>query len=242
MTSEAQPQQQPTLFQRENLEASLWQMADKLRNNMDAAEYKHIVLGLLFLKYISDAFYERRATLETLIEDASSDYYLPDTLGNREDAKTRTLEDKDEYVAARVFWVPSAARWEHIQASAKLPEIGRLLDDAMTAIEKENPSLKGVLPKEYARPALDKVILGGLIDLVSKITLGDSRSRGLDVLGKVYEYFLRRFAAAEGKHGGEFYTPPSVVGEQCERFGFVLCWLFSRMKFKTHARPWLVGL
>jgi type I restriction enzyme M protein len=186
---------QTSLFQRENLEAGLWAMADKLRNNMDAAEYKHIVLGLLFLKYISDAFSERYKQLE---DEAKTD-------------KGVDPEDKDEYVASRIFWVPKAARWEGIQASAKTPEIGKLIDDAMTAIEKENLTLKNVLPKDYARPSLDKRRLGELIDLVGRITLGDSKSKGLDVLGKVYEYFLGKFAAAEGKRGGEFYTPPSVV-------------------------------
>lgn len=172
-------------------EQKLWQSADKLRNNMDAAEYKHVVLGLIFLKYISDAFFEIHSELE------SDEYADP--------------EDKDEYLAVNVFWVPSKARWDYIQQNAKKPEIGKLLDDAMDAIEKENPTLKGVLPKNYAREALDKQSLGGIIDLIGTIGLGDKESKSQDVLGRVYEYFLGQFAAAEGKKGGQFYTPRSIV-------------------------------
>jgi type I restriction enzyme M protein len=175
-------------------EEKLWQAADKLRGHMDAAEYKHVVLGLVFLKYISDAFEEhRRKLLATPGADP---------------------EDRDEYAADNVFWVPKEARWagdSGLQAKAKQPTVGKLVDDAMVAIEKENPSLKGVLPKDYARPTLDKTRLGELIDLVSTIGLGDEQSRGKDVLGRVYEYFLGKFANAEGKLGGEFYTPRSVV-------------------------------
>ena len=174
-------------------EATLWAAADKLRNNMDAAEYKHIVLGLIFLKYISDAFEERHALL----------------LGQQ--AEGADSEDPDEYRAENVFWVPKEARWPHLQANAKQPTIGKTLDDAMTAIERDNPSLKGTLPKDYARPGLDKQRLGELIDLISTVGLGEKDHRSKDVLGRVYEYFLSQFASAEGKKGGQFYTPRCVV-------------------------------
>ncbi len=172
-------------------EADLFKAADKLRGNMEPSDYKHVALGLIFLKYISDAFEAKHKAL--LAEDAQA------------------AEDKDEYLADNVFWVPKEARWSHLQANAKLPTIGTLIDDAMRAIEKENESLKGVLPKDYARPALNKVMLGELIDLISGIALGEDGSRSKDVLGRVYEYFLGQFAGAEGKRGGEFYTPRSVV-------------------------------
>ena len=172
-------------------EQQLWQMADKLRGHMDAAEYKHVVLGLIFLKYISDAFQER---YEALKKEPHAD-----------------PEDRDEYTAENVFWVPKVARWPRLQDNAKQPTIGKLIDDAMVAIEKENPSLKGVLSKDYARPSLDKHRLGELIDLIGKIGLGDKESRSKDILGRVYEYFLGQFASAEGKKGGEFYTPRCVV-------------------------------
>jgi type I restriction enzyme M protein len=174
-------------------EASLFQAADKLRKNMDAGEYKHVALGLIFLKYISDAFEERRATLLS----AKSQGADP--------------EDRDEYTSENVFWVPKAARWAFLQANAKQPNIGKLIDDAMVAIEKENSGLKGVLPKDYARQALDKTSLGGLIDLFSGIGLGDAASKSKDVLGRVYEYFLSQFATQEGKQSGQFYTPRCVV-------------------------------
>lgn len=183
-------------------EEKLWQAADKLRGQVDAAEYKHIVLGLIFLKYISDAFAERHATLQAEL------YADP--------------EDRDEYAAAGVFWVPPEARWSEIQAKAKLPEIvgpdgkrrtiGGVLDDAMAAIERANPTaLKNVLPKDYARSAVSEQRIAELIDLIGTIGLGDAESRAQDVLGRVYEYFLGKFANAEGKAGGEFYTPRSVV-------------------------------
>lgn len=172
-------------------EEKLWAAADKLRNNMDASEYKHIVLGLVFLKYISDSFEELH---EKLKSDPLSD-----------------PEDKDEYLAENVFWVPEQARWSFLSQNAKSPEIGKLVDEAMVAIEKDNPSLKGVLPKEYARQTLDKQRLGELIDLIGTIGLGDRESKSKDVLGRVYEYFIGRFASAEGKGGGEFFTPASVV-------------------------------
>ena len=174
-------------------EAQLWATADALRNNMDAAEYKHVVLGLIFLKYISDAFAERHAQLEA------------------ERAQGADPEDPDEYRRDAIFWVPPEARWPHLKAQARQPGIGQLVDDAMAGIERDNPALKGVLPKDYARPALDKARLGQLIDLISNIKVGDEASRAKDVLGRVYEYFLSQFAGAEGKKGGEFYTPRCVV-------------------------------
>ena len=175
-------------------ESQLWAAADKLRGHMDASEYKHVVLGLIFLKYISDAFQAKYRELEA---KRGTEYTDP--------------EDRDEYTASNVFWVPKEARWEVLQAGAKQPTIGKLIDDAMIAIEREKPSLKGVLQKDYARPALDKYRLGELIDIMGKIGMGDDADRSKDILGRVYEYFLGRFAAAEGKGGGEFYTPQSVV-------------------------------
>ncbi len=172
-------------------EEKMWQAADKLRGYMDAAEYKHVVLGLVFLKYISDAFQERY-----------------DALKKEEFADP---EDRDEYRAENIFWVPKEARWPYLQANAKQPTIGKLIDDAMDAIERDNPSLKGVLPKDYARPTLDKQRLGELVDLIGTIGLGDKESRSKDILGRVYEYFLSKFASAEGKKGGEFYTPRCIV-------------------------------
>jgi type I restriction enzyme M protein len=177
----------------EGLETKLWKAADKLRNNMDAAEYKHVVLGLIFLKYISDAFEERYNQLLN------------------EKSQGADPEDEDEYTGVNVFWVPKEARWSKIQAAAKTPSIGKVIDDAMETIERDNSSLKGVLPKDYNRASLDKERLGQLIDLVATIGLGDSSNRSKDVLGRVYEYSLARFASAEGKGGGQFYTPRSVV-------------------------------
>jgi len=187
-------------------EQTLWQAADKLRSNMDAAEYKHVVLGLIFLKYISDAFEERRAQIEQETRDPDSEFYV-----REEAARYEALEDPDEYRAEGVFWVPPQARWSLLQQNAKQANIGRLVDDAMVAIEHENPTLRGVLPKNYARPDLDKRILGELIDLVSNIALGGRENRSKDILGRVYEYFLGQFAAAEGKKGGQFYTARCVV-------------------------------
>jgi len=172
-------------------EQKLWSSADKLRSNMDAAEYKHVVLGLIFLKYISDAFTE---VYEKLKKEKDSD-----------------PEDVDEYVSRRIFFVPKESRWENLQANAKKPEIGKFLDEAMDIIERDNPSLKGVLPKNYARPGLNKQRLGELIDLIGTIGLGDKENRSKDILGRVYEYFLGEFASAEGKKGGQFYTPRSIV-------------------------------
>lgn len=191
-------------------EAKLWEAADLLRNNMDPAEYKHVVLGLLFLKYIEDAFEERRDDLRAIVADPESDYYVEDE-EDREAELATLLEDRDEYTAENVFWVPEPARWTHIRGQAKQPTIGKTIDDAMDAIERENPVLKGVLPKVYALPNLDKHNLGKLIDLVSGIGLGTREHRDKDTLGRVYEYFLSKFASAEGRGGGEFYTPTSVV-------------------------------
>ena len=173
-------------------EAELWSMADALRGSMDAAEYKHVVLGLIFLKYISDAFEERHAAV--LAE------------WGREAA-----EDPDEYTAENIFWVPTEARWANLKGHARQATIGRLIDDAMASVERDNPVLRDVLPKDYARPALDKQRLGQLIDMVGNIAVGDADARSNDVLGRVYEYFLSQFASAEGKKGGEFYTPRCVV-------------------------------
>jgi type I restriction enzyme M protein len=174
-------------------EAQLWAAADALRNNMDAAEYKHVVLGLIFLKYISDAFEAKHAELAAQANQGADP------------------EDRDEYRAASIFWVPKEARWSHLKANAPQPTIGTLVDDAMSAIERDNPTLKGVLPKDYSRPGLDKQRLGQLINLVSDIALGSSADRAKDTLGRVYEYFLSQFASAEGKKGGQFYTPTHVV-------------------------------
>ena len=181
--------------QDEPLEKQLWKAADKLRKNIDAAEYKHVVLGLIFLKYISDAFeglYEK-------LQKGKGEYAGADP------------EDRDEYKAENVFFVPPKARWSYLQSKAKQPEIGKFVDNAMDAIENENPSLKGVLPKVFARGNLDPTSLGGLIDLVGNIALGDVKARSADILGHVFEYFLGQFALAEGKKGGQFYTPRSVV-------------------------------
>ena len=174
----------------ESLEKQLFKAADKLRNNIDAAEYKHVVLGLIFLKYISDSFSE---LYNQLIEDGFD------------------AEDRDEYLAENVFYVPKEARWDFLLANAKSPEIGVLLDTAMDTIESENSQLKGVLPKVYAKENLDKAALGGLLDIIGNIALGDTASKSADVLGHVFEYFLGEFALKEGQKGGQFYTPKSVV-------------------------------
>jgi type I restriction enzyme M protein len=194
-------------------ENQMWAAADKLRGHMDASEYKHVVLGLIFLKYISDAFQAKYKQLEAT-----------------KDTEYTDPEDRDEYAAANIFWVPREARWDKLQSNAKQPTIGKIIDDAMVAIEKENPTLKGVLTKDYSRPSLDKYRLGELIDIISGIDLkpsppaplpvgeggrrpgeGNVQRGAMDIIGRVYEYFLGRFAAAEGKGGGEFYTPRSVV-------------------------------
>ena len=178
------------------IEAALFKAADKLRGNMEPSDYKHVALGLIFLKHISDGFEAKRAALLAEYPEGA--------------------EDPDEYLADNIFWVPQEARWSHLQANAKQPTIGRLIDEAMIAIEKVNPSLKGVLPKDYGRPALNAVMLGELIDLISGIALGEGKDKARDVLGRVYEYFLGQFAGSEGKRGGEFYTPRSVVRTMVE--------------------------
>jgi len=185
------PQQQNATGIPADLESKLWATADKLRGHLDAAEYKNVVLGLIFLKYISDSFQELYSTLQS-------------TPG-------ADPEDRDEYAAENVFWVPQDARWTMLQQNAKSPEIGILIDKAMAAIERDNPALKGVLPQDYGRQDLDKTRLGGVIDLVGTISMGDAQSRSQDILGRVYEYFLGQFATQEGKKGGQFYTPTSVV-------------------------------
>ncbi|MGE0201769.1 MAG: type I restriction-modification system subunit M [Candidatus Melainabacteria bacterium] len=176
-----------------DFEQKLWATADKMRGHMDPAEYKHVALGLIFLKYISDAFEEQYEILQAQAAEGADP------------------EDRDEYTAENIFYVPPSARWKHILDSAKLPTIGSIIDEAMLAIERENPTLKGVLSKDYNRPSLDKTRLGELIDLIGNLGLGDAASRKKDMLGRVYEYFLKRFASAEGKGGGEFYTPEPVV-------------------------------
>ena len=191
-------------------ENKLWEAADLLRNNMDPAEYKHVVLGLLFLKYIEDAFEERRAEIAHSVTDPDSPEHVASGADQEREIAARQ-EDRDEYIAKNVFWVPGDARWTEIRNKAKKPGIGKFLDDAMYAIEKENPKLKGVLPKVYAQPGLDKFNLGKLIDVFSGIGLGSKEHQNKDTLGRVYEYFLARFASSEGKGGGEFYTPTSVV-------------------------------
>jgi len=189
-----------------NLETNLWQAADKMRNNMDAAEYKHVVLGLIFLKYISDSFEEKHEILLKEYSEPKSPNYIE----NKQELYS-TLNDPDEFRADNVFWVPPKARWAYLQKKAKKPEIGKYIDDAMDAIEKDNPKLKGVLPKNYARPGLDKQKLGEIIDLIGSIGLGGEEARSKDILGRVYEYFLGMFADAEGKRGGQFYTTKCVV-------------------------------
>jgi type I restriction enzyme M protein len=179
----------------------LWKAADKLRGSMDASEYKHVVLGLIFLKYVEDAFEERRAALR---DELAAE-------GIAGEAAEELLESRDEYTAEGVFWVPPEARWGYLRERAKQPGVGKLIDNAMDQIEIDNPSLRGVLPKTYARPSLDMRRLGELVDLISGIGLGAAEHREKDVLGRVYEYFLGRFASSEGKGGGEFYTPRSVV-------------------------------
>ena len=192
----------------QDLEKTLWATADKLRANMDAAEYKHIVLGLIFLKYISDSFAGRRVELERRFAEASDDYYLgsddPELLAGE-------LEERDYYKEVNVFWVPETARWESIRANAKQVDIGKRIDEALAAIEAENPSLKNILDKRYARAQLPDGKLGELVDMISIIGFGGDAHQARDLLGQVYEYFLGQFASAEGKRGGQFYTPASIV-------------------------------
>ncbi len=195
----------------DDIQKTLWATADKLRANMDAAEYKHLVLGLIFVKYVSDTFAARRSELARRFADQADDYFLPDA-----DAAllAAELEDRDYYTEVNVFWVPETARWEVLRAAAKQPDIGKRIDDALSVIEAENPKLKGILDKRYARAQLPDGKLGELVDLVSTIGFGDHKDNGgkaRDVLGQVYEYFLGQFASAEGKKGGQFYTPASIV-------------------------------
>jgi type I restriction enzyme M protein len=192
----------------DDIKKTLWAAADKLRANMDAAEYKHLVLGLIFLKYISDTFAARRTELQARLADPADEYYYGDA--SLEDLAAE-LEDRDYYKAVNVFWVPEATRWEALRAAAKQTDIGKRIDDALTAIEAENPKLKGILDKRYGRAQLPDGKLGELIDLVSTIGFGEDPSAARDVLGQVYEYFLGQFASAEGKKGGQFYTPASIV-------------------------------
>ncbi|MHB1613836.1 MAG: class I SAM-dependent DNA methyltransferase [Actinomycetes bacterium] len=179
----------------------LWKAADKLRGSMDASEYKHVVLGLIFLEYVEDAFEERRSTLR---DELAAD-------GIAGAAAEELLESRDEYTAEGVFWVPPAGRWAYLRERAKQPEIGTLIDTAMDLIEADNPTLRGVLPKTYARPSLDVRRLGELVDLISGVGLGSAEHREKDILGRVYEYFLGHFASAEGRGGGEYYTPRTIV-------------------------------
>jgi type I restriction enzyme M protein len=189
-----------------SLEATLWDAADKLRGNLEASEYKHVVLGLVCLKYVSDAFTARRLELEAALADPGTDDHIPS-----EARRERILESRDEYTSHNVFWVPTRARWEHLLDNAKQPGIGQYLDEAMDLIEYENPSLKGVLPKNFGRPDLDKRLLGELVDMIGTIGFTNVDHGTDDVLGKVYEYFLGKFAGQEGRGAGEFYTPRSVV-------------------------------
>ena len=202
MARTAKPKQQ------KSLEARLWETADALRGNQEPSEYKHVVLGLVFLKYISDRFEERRRAIETSLSDPNSDDYIPN-----EARRTQFIESRDEYTSHNVFWVPADARWEAIQAKAKLPSIGQDIDKAMDLIEKENPVIRGVLPRNYGREGLDKGRLGQLVDLIGSIGFTETDDHGSDdVLGRVYEYFLGQFAGKEtGKDAGAFYTPRWVV-------------------------------
>ncbi|MBB2485040.1 SAM-dependent DNA methyltransferase [Mitsuaria sp. WAJ17] len=192
----------------DDIKKTLWAAADKLRANMDAAEYKHLVLGLIFLKYVSDTFAARRAEVIDRLRNPDDEYYYSDA---SEDDLAAEADDRDYYTAVNVFWVPEGARWEHLRGQAKQPTIGRSIDDALTLIEGENPKLKGILDKRYGRAQLPDGKLGELVDLVSTIGFGDNPNTARDVLGQVYEYFLGQFASAEGKKGGQFYTPASIV-------------------------------
>ena len=193
----------------DDIKKTLWATADKLRANMDAAEYKHIVLGLIFLKYISDTFQTRRDELTHRFTDKKDDYYVAES--EAEYIISQELEDRDYYREVNAFWVPEIARWENLRARAKQPDIGKLIDDALSVIETENPKLKGILDKRYARAQLPDGKLGELVDLISSIGFGEAGQNAKDLLGQVYEYFLGQFASAEGKKGGQFYTPASIV-------------------------------
>lgn len=192
----------------EDIKKTLWATADKLRANVDAAEYKHLVLGLIFLKYISDTFTARRSEIEARLKNPADEYFFADATPEDINAE---LEDRDYFKAANAFWVPEGARWETVRALAKRPDIGKVIDDTLTIIEAENPKLKGILDKRYARAQLPDGKLGELVDLISTIGFGTDPAVARDVLGQVYEYFLGQFASAEGKRGGQFYTPASIV-------------------------------
>lgn len=192
----------------QDIKKTLWSTADKLRANVDAAEYKHIALGLIFLKFISDSFSSRQAELRKRLADSNDELFFADATAEDIDAE---LEDRDYYKSANVFWVPETARWEALRANAKQADIGKRIDDALAAIELENPSLKNILDKRYARAPLPDGKLGELVDLISTIGFGEDQSKARDILGQVYEYFLGQFASAEGKKGGQFYTPQSIV-------------------------------
>jgi type I restriction enzyme M protein len=192
----------------EDIKKTLWATADKLRANMDAAEYKHLVLGLIFVKYISDTFAARRLEVATRLADPKDEYFFD---GATPESLATELEDRDYYKSVNVFWVPEAARWEALRAAAKQPDIGKRIDEALTLVEIQNPKLKGILDKRYARAQLPDGKLGELVDLVSTIGFGNSPNSARDILGQVYEYFLGMFASAEGKRGGQFYTPASIV-------------------------------
>ena len=212
-----------------DFEAHLWAAADKMRGHMDASEYKHVCLGLIFLKCISDAFEEKRDQLLFGFSDSKSEWFIKE-----EPERKEAAENREEYLAANVFWLPPEARWHTIKARAKAPEIGKVIDDAMGAIERENPTLKGMLPRDYARPTLDKVRLGGLVDIISNIGLNESAAKSKDVIGRVYEYPLGKFAsvcdyicgepteaswttgtvarrASASDSASQFYTPQCVV-------------------------------
>ena len=192
----------------DDIKKTLWATADKLRVNLDAAEYKHLVLGLIFVKYISDTFLAKQVELKQRLRDTKDEYYFGQA---SDDELAKELELRDYYTATNVFWVPELARWEALRAAAKSPDIGKRIDDALTVIEIENPKLKGILDKRYARAQLPDGKLGELVDLISTIGFGDNPSTARDILGQVYEYFLGMFANAEGKRGGQFYTPASIV-------------------------------
>ncbi|QBL08850.1 SAM-dependent DNA methyltransferase [Rheinheimera sp. D18] len=192
----------------QDIKKTLWSTADKLRANVDAAEYKHLVLGLIFVKFISDSFAGRRAELLKRLKTPSDELYFADA---SEEELNAELEDRDYFTMVNVFWVPESARWEALRANAKQADIGKRIDDALTVIEQENPSLKGILDKRYARAPLPDGKLGELVDLISTIGFGEDQSKARDILGQVYEYFLGQFASAEGKRGGQFYTPQSIV-------------------------------
>jgi type I restriction enzyme M protein len=193
----------------DDIKKTLWASADKLRANMDAADYKHLVLGLIFVKYISDAFVARQSELAKRLQDPADELFYGQTPSESE--LEAELEDRDYYTSANVFWVPSGARWEQLRAAAPQPDIGKKIDDALTLIEQDNPKLKGILDKRFARAQLPDGKLGELVNLISTIGFGDDPSKARDILGQVYEYFLGMFASAEGKRGGQFYTPASIV-------------------------------